>query len=192
MTGDWLEYAAVAFNIGYVLLAARGNIWCWPLGIVGSFLSIALFIDSKLYAESVLFVYYVVMGVYGWMQWKKHQTGAGELDITEWSLPRHFTVLAGGYAATFLLYQVLSRYTDAQMPLLDSFTTIFSFITTWMVARRVLENWIYWIAINALTIYLYFSRELFVYSMLSAVYTIMAVYGYTEWIRDYRRQTKPG
>jgi nicotinamide mononucleotide transporter len=76
------------------------------------------------------------------------------------------------------------------MPLLDSFTTVFSFIATWLVAKRVLENWIYWICIDALTVYLYFSRELNLYALLSLAYTFMAVYGYIQWRKDLIRQLK--
>jgi nicotinamide mononucleotide transporter len=183
-----LEYTAVAFNIAYVILAARKNIWCWPMGIVGSLLSIWLFIEGKIYAESVLFIYYVLMGFYGWYEWKKKQSPSEDLPITTFSWKQHSIILLGGYAGTFGLFYILKTFTDAENPLLDSFTTIFSFITTWMVARRVLENWIYWIAINGLTIYLYLSRGFDVYATLSAVYTIMSVYGYYIWMQDYRKQ----
>lgn len=189
MAAEWIEYLAVAFNIAYVLLAAKGSIWCWPMGIIGSALGIALFIEVKLYAEAILFTYYVIVGVYGWAQWKKNQTKGGDLRITEWPLPTHLAVLFGGYLVSVGLYFLLSTFTDAQMPMLDSFTTVFSFITTWMVARRLLENWIYWIAINGLTVYLYLSRDLNLYALLSLVYTGMSVYGYIRWLRETRKQT---
>ncbi|MCZ4408043.1 nicotinamide riboside transporter PnuC [Cryomorphaceae bacterium 1068] len=189
MTPETLEYTAVAFNIGYVILAARENIWCWPLGIIGSALSIWLFIDSKIYAESVLFTYYVIMGFYGWRAWNRGKSDSGKFEIRTLTIPIHLGILLGGYAATVGLFFLLKTFTDAEMPLLDSFTTIFSFIATWMVAKRIIENWLYWICINALTIYLYYSRDLNVYAMLSVVYTVLAVYGYFAWRKDFEKQT---
>lgn len=185
----FLEWAAVAFNIAYVILAARKNNWCWPLGIVGSALSIMLFVNTKLYAESVLFSYYIVMGFYGWWQWSGHRSDSNDLEIKQWKITKHIKVLLLGYFGTTVLFGVLQHFTDAVMPLLDSFTTVFSFIATWMVAKRLLENWIYWIAIDALTIYLYASRGLNLYAALSAVYTLMAIYGYVAWSREASQKT---
>lgn len=186
---EYLEWIAVAFNVGYVILAARENAWCWPLGIVGSGLSIWLFIHAQLYAESVLFTYYVFMGFYGWYQWIGKRTDDNALKIIDWPWKKHILFLIIGYLFTFLLFLTLKTFTDAKMPLLDSFTTIFSFIATWMTAKRVLENWIYWIAIDALSVYLYYSRGLDIYSLLSFVYTGMAIYGYYNWKKDLDHQT---
>lgn len=183
-----IEIIAVVFNIGYIILAARGNAWCWPLGIIGSLLSIWLFVEIKLYAESVLFTYYVIVGFYGWYQWKKQRTGNDNLQIRDWHFKNHILLLITGYLFTYLLFLFLQHYTDAEMPLLDSFTTVFSFIATWLTAKRYIENWIYWIALNLLTIYLYFSRDLQVYAVLSMVYAVMAVYGYYNWNKDFKKQ----
>jgi len=190
MTLDWLEYAAVGFNIAYVILAAKENVWCWPMGIIGSALSIWLFVDSKIYAESVLFTYYVIMGFYGWYVWSGGGSNSEKFTIRKLPVKTHLLILLAGYILTVVLFLILQTFTDAKMPLLDSFTTIFSFIATWMVAKRIIENWIYWICINALTIYLYFSRDLNVYAVLSFVYTILAVYGYFEWKKDLQKQLK--
>lgn len=185
---DALEIFAVGCNVVYVILAARENIWCWPFGIIGSLLSIWLFIDTQLYAESVLFTYYVIMGFYGWYQWSGKRTATDTLKIKEWPWKMHIVFLLIGYTCTFLLFLILRHFTDAQMPLLDSFTTIFSFIATWMTARRVIENWIYWIAINGLTVYLYLSRGLDVYALLSVIYVGMALYGFWNWKKDFANQ----
>jgi nicotinamide mononucleotide transporter len=176
-----LELSAVVFNVVYVILAAKKNLWCWPAGILGSGLSIVLFIQSKLYAEAVLFAYYVIMGFYGLYNWRANETETHEIKIDTWNLKSHFKTLVTGYLLTLGLFYFLSEFTDAEMPLLDSFTTIFSFIATWMVAKRLLENWIYWIGINALSVYLYFSRELYLYSILVAFFVFMSIYGYNKW-----------
>lgn len=178
-----IEISAVLLNVAYILLATRGNIWCWPMGILGSFLSIWLFIEGKIYAEALLFVYYVVMGFYGWFQWSKKRTGDDNLKIEELKFGYHVIIFLAGYLLVGGLYWVLKKFTDAQMPLLDSFTTVFSFIATWLTARRFIENWIYWIAINSFTVYLYHSRGFDIYALLSVVYVFMAAYGLYNWLR---------
>ena len=183
-----IEILAVGFNVGYIILATRGNVWCWPLGILGSLLSIWLFINGKIYAEAILFVYYVIMGFYGWSQWSKQRSADDDLKIVEWNLIKHILLIMGGYFATAALYLVLKTFTDAEMPLLDSFTTVFSFIATWLTAKRHIENWVYWIGINALTVYLYSSRDFQLYAILSVVYTVMAIYGIYNWTKTLKTQ----
>ena len=144
-----LEWVAVGFNLFYVVLAAIRSIWCWPFGIIGSALSIWLFVDSKIYAEAILFSYYVVMGFYGWWNWKKGgEPSKASFQIITFSILRHGLIALLGLLLTAALFFTLRELTDAEMPLLDSFTTVFSFIATWMVAKKLLENWIYWIIIN--------------------------------------------
>lgn len=175
-----LEYTAVAFNVAYIILAAQRSIWCWPMGIIGSLISIVLFVEVRIYAEAVLFVYYVGMGAYGWVHWSR--SGAAERFVAiTWRLRHHLWIAISGYMATALLGLFLHTYTDSAHPYLDSFTTIFSFIATYLVAKKVLENWIYWIAIDSLTVYLYIARDLKLYALLSLVYAGMAIYGYMSW-----------
>ncbi len=181
----WAEVAAVFFNILYIFLAMRQNRWCWPFGIIASVLSIYLFYISKLYAESVLYFYYVLVGIYGWYSWKDPQTQAG-LPISRWNLHEHTVAIGAGVLLACLLACLLKYFTDAQLPIIDSFTTIFSFIATYMVARKLLENWIYWIVIDMVTVGLYFSRGLYLYALLMVVFTLLAAIGYQQWLRSWR------
>lgn len=184
----FLEVTGLLLNLAYVILAARQNIWCWFFGIVGSAVSIYLFINARLYAESALFVYYIIMGFYGWYMWYKPGKSAEETGIIKvWSWSYHLIILFTGSALALILAWILQKYTNAEMSILDSFTTIFSFIATWMVAKKLLENWIYWIIINAATIFLYSSRSLYIYAFLSLIFTGMAIYGYYVWLKDYRK-----
>lgn len=182
----FLEISAVLFSVIYVLLAARKSIYCWFFGIFGSALSIALFFKVGLVAESILFIFYVIMGIYGWVQWNKESGRNGNMPVESKPLLWHILVVVIGYLLTGALSYILQEFTEAKMPLLDSFTTVFSLIATWMVTRRLIENWIYWICIDALTIYLYASRDLYIYATLSFVYTIIAVYGFLEWKKSLR------
>ncbi len=180
----YLEIAAVLAGLAYVLLAAREKILCWPFGILNAGLSIVLFFKTGLYAESMLYFYYVLAGIYGWVSWNKGQGGeAKALPITEWPWSQHLLWITLGIGFSLALAWGLKEYTNAQMPLIDAHTTIFSFIATYMVTRKILSNWIYWILIDLFSIGLYYSRDLPIYAGLMALYTIIACYGWYSWNR---------
>lgn len=182
----WLEVGAVLTGIIYVVLAARENIWCWLFGIISSILSIYLFVISKLYAESILYFYYVLAGIYGWIVWRKRTQETG-LKISTWPISYHLITIGVGVILSFALAAILRNYTDAALPLIDSHTTIFSFIATFMVTRKVLENWLYWIIIDVISIGLYSSRQLYLYALLMLVYSIIAVWGFKAWKTQYKK-----
>jgi nicotinamide mononucleotide transporter len=175
------ELWAVITGVLYILLAARENIWCWLFGIISSGLSIYVFFISKLYAESILYFYYILAGFYGWYKWSQKTTTTDHLPISRWKLKDHLPAIFAGVLLSLSLAWVLRQYTDAQMPLVDAHTTIFSFIATYMTAKKILENWLYWIVIDSVSIWLYWSRDLYLYSVLMLVYTIMAVYAFQHW-----------
>lgn len=175
-----LEITAVILGIVYVILAAKNNNWCWIFGIIGSFISIFLFIIyAKLYAEAVLYAFYVFAGVYGWLTWKnqkKHE------EVYSHSFKTHFIIIAFGIVCAFSLFYFINLFfPTAQKPLIDSFTTIFSFIATYLTAKKWISNWIYWVVIDLVTTYMYFSRGLEIYALLMFAYSFIAVYGYFQW-----------
>ncbi len=175
-----LEIVAVILGIIYVVLAAKNKISCWIFGIFGSLVSIYLFLFyAHLYAESVLYLFYVVAGVYGWINWK-NQKNEEVVYQNKWTT--HLFIIVGGTAITFLFYySMIYFFNGAKKPLTDSFTTIFSFIATYLTTKKWIENWIYWVVIDAVTTYLYFSRGLEIYALLMFAYSIIAVYGYFQW-----------
>jgi nicotinamide mononucleotide transporter len=184
-----LEIVAVLCGVAYVILAARKNSWCWPFGILGSAISIYIFIVySKLYAEALLYSYYVVAGVMGWFFWKKGETSSSP-DIVSKPLKNHFFLLLFGLFLSLGLYQLIAVFfPEAQRPLFDSFTTIFSFIATWLTVKKWIENWLYWIVINLASIVLYQSRGLELYSYLMLFNAIVALYGYIRWREILKKQ----
>jgi nicotinamide mononucleotide transporter len=150
---------------------------------------VAVFVQAKIYAEALLFCYYVLMGIYGWYQWQQGRELGGEVKVDSWGLRQHIAIAFTGYAAVAAMYQLLHRYTDAAMPLLDSYTTAISFAATWLTARRVLENWLYWVVVNLCSIYLYAERGLPAFAALAALYSVLSVYGYAQW-RQHRVELK--
>src|SRR5690606_16013208 len=146
-----LEIAAVVFAVLYLLLVIRENIWCWPAALVGTLLSLVVFADAKLYMESALQLFYAAMAIYGWQQWVRGGDRNAGVAICVWSWRRHAVAIAGILAGTAAFGAVLESRTDAALPYVDSFTTVAALVTTYMVAKKVLENWIYWFVIDAVS-----------------------------------------
>jgi nicotinamide mononucleotide transporter len=177
-----LESIAVLFSILYVILVARENIWCWAAAMVSVSLYIFICYEAKLYAETGLQVFYLIMAITGYVFWKE-SSNKQQVNIKELSIGNHALILFVGILFTLILGYVLTIYTQAKLPLLDSFTTVFSIIATFMVIKKILENWFYFIAIDLISIYLYNSRDLQQTAMLFMLYTIIAFIGYYNWIR---------
>ncbi len=175
-----LEIGAVIFGVLYTVLMAQNKISCWIFGIIGSLLSVYLFVEyAKLYAEAILYVFYVFAGIYGWIQWKKQKVVE---EVYQHKLSIHIKLISSGTVVSILLYFGLTYFfKEAEKPLIDSFTTVFSFIATYLMAKKWIENWYYWLVIDAVSTYLYFTRELEVYALLMLIYTGLVVYGYWQW-----------
>jgi len=182
------EIAAVGLAIAYLALAIRQNILCWLAALISSFLYLGLFFSARLYMESGLQVFYAAMAVYGWSQWRYGGAEHSGLRITTWSPRRHASVIATILGMTALFGWAMS-HTDAVFPFLDSFTTVAAIFATYMVARKVLENWVYWFVIDSLSIYLYLSRGLHLTALLFLLYLVLIVIGFRRWWRDWRAES---
>lgn len=196
---SWLEGLAVLLGLAYVILAARENIWCWPAALISTSLTIYLLLEAQLYAETALNAFYWIMAIVGWWSWAKRkrpiqtaetklQDVSQSLPIIRWPLRSHLLLVVLNTAGTLLLGWLLATYTNNANPYLDAFTTVFSLFTTWMVTRKVIENWLYWVVIDAASIFLYASRGLYLFALLFIVYTIIAIFGYYNWLKRYQTQ----
>jgi nicotinamide mononucleotide transporter len=185
-----LEAAGVLFSVLYLVLAIRESLWCWPAAFISSVLTIVVMFGARLYSESALNVFYAAMAVYGWYQWRYGgaKTGRHELPISVWALKTHMVAIGGSVALSAVIGWLMSRYTNAAFPYFDTFVTVSSVVTTYMVARKILENWLYWLVIDSLSIYLYWQRELDLYVGLFALYLALVVVGWIRWRRDWRAQ----
>lgn len=188
-----LEAAGVLFSVLYLVLAIRENLWCWPAAFLSSVLTVAVMFGARLYAEAALNVFYAVMAVYGWYQWRyggRASSGA-ELPIGVWPLRMHAFAIGGTLAASAALGWLMSRHTNAAFPYFDAFVTVASIVTTYMVARKILENWLYWLVVDGLSLWLYWQRELHLYVGLFALYLVLVVIGLKRWHHDWRAQPVP-
>jgi len=178
-----LEIFAVIFALLYLFLAMKQNIACWYAAFISTLIYIIIYWDVSLYMESLLNFYYLLMAIYGWINWNK-KSQIDKNYVISWSYQNHIVVIL-----LILILTVISGFslqiTDAVYPYLDSFTTWASVITTFMVAQKILSNWIFWIIINSIAIFLNFDRELYLTVILLMTYQVMSVYGYYQWRKSY-------
>jgi len=183
-----LELLAVVFAVAYLVLAVRENSLCWYAAGISTLIFLFIFWNVKLYMESGLQIYYLAMAFYGWYQWRDAQTETVSLRVSKWRAKQHIVALVLIAALTFVTGSLLNSGTDANMPYLDSFTTWASVVTTFMVARKILENWLYWLVIDSVSIYLYLDRELYFTSLLFAIDIVIIFFGWFAWNRSYRQR----
>ena len=190
MSFEWvnLETLAVALGIGYLLLAMRESSLCWYCAFLSTALYVWIFGDVSLYMESALNVYYMAMAIYGWLQWQRGGADKSGVKIIRWTARQHILGVAIILAASVTSGYLLSSNTAAKLPYLDSFTTWGSVFTTIMVAQKVLENWLYWIVINCVSIYLYIDRGLDQTAAMFFLYLVLATIGFLTWKKAYDTQ----
>jgi len=184
------EAVAVILAIAYLLLAVRENILCWLFAFLSTAIYTVLFWDVSLLMESALNVYYMAMAVYGWYQWTRGGSKVGGeqhgLGIQTMSIRQHALVIAAIAILSLGSGYLLGEHSSAAWPYVDSFTTWASVITTYLVTRKYLENWLYWIVIDTVSIPLYIDRGLNLTALLFVAYVVIATLGYFKW-RDHFR-----
>lgn len=178
-----LEWIAVSFGVSEVLLARKNNVLLYPAGIVGILCSGFLLIDAKLYAETLLSGYYLVMSMYGWAMWKsKAKSGASRISRSttseQWIT---WTIAVGGY---IFLYLMLINFTDSDVPILDAFVSSTAWAGMWLLAKRKLENWIWLNISNIVAIPLLFHKQLILFSILTIFLFVVAIFGYLDWKKE--------
>jgi nicotinamide mononucleotide transporter len=182
----WIEIFGVITGIIYVILEVKQNRLLWPLGIVTSAAYIYIFFTGKFYADMGLQVYYVLISIYGWYYWSRGgaKGAKAELPVVRITRQQLLLLFLTFVAAWVGIYFLLDHYTDAAVPLGDSFTTALAIVATWMLTRKIIEQWFLWIIANVVSIALYIYKGLYPTVILYAVYAGMAVYGYLEWKRS--------
>ena len=177
-----LETIAVVLALAYLVLAMRQNRLCWVAAFISALLYLVIFAEVKLYMEAGLQIVYTVMAVVGWVFWGKDKT-ADTLPVTSRPWPFHAIALLSILIGTWVSGSLLSAYTDAARPYIDAGTTVSAIVCTWMVTRKILENWLYWIVINAVSVWLFTDRGLSLTSGLFSLYIVLSVAGYLSWRR---------
>jgi nicotinamide mononucleotide transporter len=179
----YLELTGTVLGLVYIYLSVRQKIWTWPFGIATSVVYAFVFFASRFYAGMGLQIYYVAMSVYGWYFWLR-----GKRSVESKELPvSNITSRQMGWSISIFLisfisiYFFLSSHTDSPVPLMDALTTSLSIVATWMLARKILENWLIWIIANLLSIGLYMFQNLWPTVILFSTYEVLAIVGYFQW-----------
>jgi nicotinamide mononucleotide transporter len=178
---NWLESTAVIFAILYLILAVKQNILCWTAGIISSILYFFIMQTAGLYMEACLQVFYVAMGIYGWSQWRVSDAKHSSFVVNTWSKYEHVSAISIILALSLLSGCLLERFTDAALPFLDALVAWGAVVATYMVAKKLLENWIYWFVIDATSIFLFIERGLWLSAILFATYLVIIFFGYQSW-----------
>ncbi|MBN1675622.1 MAG: nicotinamide mononucleotide transporter [Kiritimatiellae bacterium] len=178
----FVEGAAAIFGLICVRLFIRQHIWCWPTGLVQVLLYIAVFYHAKLYSDLILHVIYVIMQLYGWYNWLHGGRARSELRVTTLSVPRLGAWVGVGLLGTALWGWPMSLI-GAAAPYPDAFTTVMSLIAQWLLTRKKLESWGFWIAVDVVAIGVYLYKGLHMTAGLYAVFLVLAVNGLIEWRR---------
>jgi len=187
---NYIELLGSVLGFAYILLSIKQNIWCWPVGLATSALYIYVFFVSKFYADMGLQVYYVIASIYGWFHWmygaKSHKSDDLKISKTRIKLAVLLFIING--ILFWVIAYILINYTDSDIPYWDAFTTAASFVATWMLARKMIEHWIIWIIVDAVSLGLYVYKGLYPTVILFAIYTAMAVIGYIQWRKQLIQQ----
>ena len=176
-----LETVAAVFGVVSVYLSVKQNIWSWPTAIINVGLYAFVFHASRLYADMGLQVVYVIISFYGWYEWLYGGANRTELKVSRVSRRLGAVLAAIGVASTFLLGTLLHSTTNAALPFLDSATTSTSLVAQWMMTRKLLENWIVWVAVDVVYIGMFIYKSLYVTSALYFVFLVLSVMGYRQW-----------
>ncbi len=175
-----IEWLAVVFGVAEVLFARANNVALYPLGIAGTLLSGYLFINSGLYSESLLNLYYLLMSIYGWWYWmKKKDKSPVHIGYTN-RKEKHTTLLIvmGNF---IILYVILKNFTSSTVPFWDAFVSATAWAGMWLLAKRKIENWIILNISNAVAIPLLFYKHLMLCAALTIFLFIVAIQGYLKW-----------
>ena len=178
---DWIEPAAVILAIAYLLLAVKQNISCWFAAFFSSLLYFLVMYSAGLYMEAGLQIFYCFMAVYGWTQWRVSLPDNKKFLVITWNRNQHIKAISLIILLALTSGWALEKFTNAALPFIDSLTTWGAIVTTYMVAKRLLENWIYWFVIDTISVFLFYSRGLFLTSILFFVYLIIIYFGYKSW-----------
>lgn len=183
---SFLEWIGVITGVTYVLLAAKKFILCWLFALISTAIFVILCFQQKLFIESGLQVFYFAMAIYGWTNWRKDETK--NLPIQTWPIQYHLINISLSTIVAYGLGYFMSIFTSQESPFLDAFTTIFSLAATFMVAQRVLGNWIYWIIIDVGLAYLYSTRGLELAGLQYFIFSIIAIFAWYSWFMFYKKQ----
>lgn len=174
-----LELIGALTGMTGIWLTLQRRVWCFPVGLVNVSLSMVLFYEQRLYADTLQQAVYIPLLLYGWIHWKS--VPAADFRPGRLSGPGRIAILAIIVVSGWLLGFLLKNFTNADFPWADSLATATAFVAQYLIARKKIENWLLWMLVNLAYIVLYGYKELYAYMLLFFVYFLLAVLGYRAW-----------
>ncbi len=184
---NYIEIIAVLAGLTYVYYTIKEKNILWLYGIISSALYVWIFFNSGIYAYGLLYVYYVIIGVYGWYNWAKHP-GGESLKVRKAGRHMLFWCIAATFLIAMPLYFILNTFTDSDMALADALLTAGGMVATWMLTQKILDQWLFWIVIDLLSLSVMLYKGLYPSALLFFIYTLMAIKGFFEWKKDLKQQ----
>ena len=181
---NWIEIVGALAGFVYIFFEIKVSKWMWPIGLLTSVFYVLVFFDSKFYADMSLQFYYIIISIIGWYWWIKGEDNGVELPISKLTIQLLIKILILSVFIFLVISYILANYTDSSLPYWDALTTSLSIVATWMLARKILEQWLFWIVIDLISMVLYIYKGLYPTSILFLIYSILAVYGYYKWKRS--------
>jgi nicotinamide mononucleotide transporter len=183
------EVVAALLGIGYIILAARESQWCWPLAFISTIIYTVLFWEGQLPMQALLNFYYIGMAVYGYLLWRKQGKTEDNLAISSLPFSKQLVFISVGSVLSLITAYYLQQTEASQSPYLDASITIFSVMNTWLMAKKILQNWLYWVIIDAAAVVLYAQSGFYATVILFTVNTVLAGFGFISWLKLYKLQT---
>lgn len=180
-----LEWTAVVLNVGFTLCIAYGKRSGWALGFVAGVIGVLLYALANTWAMAALNFYYVAMAVYGWWSWGRSTEQEG-IRTHRWVF--HAVLVPAGLLLSWTISVLLMEYLNGNFPQLDAFVTVFSFIATWMMARKYIANWVYFIVADSVAVYLNWRIGYQGYALLNGIYLVLSVVGLVKWSKALAEQ----
>ncbi len=190
IAAHWLDITTTALGLAYILLEYKANVWMWVVGFAMQSLGIVLYYQKGLYADCGMEFYYLAMTVYGFVAWMRHKQKTADLPIRHMPKNTALVWIGIGLGAWLVIYLILSNFTNSTVPIADAFTTAFSIVGIWALARKYLEQWFVWIVVDIVTSVLYYHKDIPFKASLYALYVVIAVLGYFKW-RKMMEKTEP-
>ncbi len=195
-----LEFYATITGLVAVILSVRENVWSWLLGLINVVLAFVMFYQIQLYPDMFLQVFFFITNIIGFWQWKfpnaQEANFRNELKISQLPSQQFAIYSAAGLVCTYLLGTFAKNLSDlipqlfskpSAFPYMDSFTTVMSIFATFLLIRKKVEAWWTWLAIDMISTYMYFVKEVKLYSLLYAVFCVIALFGAINWTKEYRK-----
>ena len=192
LTHTLLELFAVTMNILSVIYAKRNSILVYPTGLIGTGIFVYILYNFSLLGDMIINFYFVLMSIYGWYYWAQKKDGEVLHNVSRTSTNEYYFILMLGLTSLLSIYFIYNFYDkwDSWTAYVDTITTAIFFVAMYLMARRKVESWIFWIIGDVITIPLYFYKGLTISSIQYLIFLILAILGYISWKKILNSSTQ--